>query len=156
MASVSRYRCFMKTGDVIEAAIWITGDESPSLRAHYEQDVRQAISDMSATARFEHGPVTFTEKRPGDDRVPPVPDHVQGSRVRLLVAESAVTAVAIQTPKGSFVANLENKDLLRLRLITRSAAKTVLTDDECDKIIEEIGPEAAVETLRKNVGVSVH
>lgn len=146
----------MKIGDVIEAAIWITGDENQSTRKRYEQDVCQAISDMSADARFEHGPVIFTEKRPGDDRVPPVPDHIHGSRVRLLVAESTVTGIAVQTPKGSFVANLEKKDLLRLRLITRMAAKSELTDDECDKIIEEIGPEAAVDTLRKNVGISIH
>lgn len=146
----------MKIGDSIESAIWITGDESQSIRKQYEQDVQQAIDDLCAEEGFEHGPVSFTEKRPGDDRVPPVPDHIQGSRVRLLVAESIITGTAIPTSHGSFVANLENKDLLRLRLITRRTSKIPLTDEECDKIIEEIGPEAAVETLRKNVGISVH
>ena len=146
----------MKTDDLIESAIWITGDESPSLRTRYEQDERLAIDDACAEEGMEHGPVTFTEKRPGEDRVPPVPDHIQGSRVRLLVAESIVTGMAVQTSQGSFVANLEKKDLMRLRLITRRASKVTLTDQECDEIIEAIGPEAAVETLRKNVGISVH
>lgn len=146
----------VNTGDIIESAIWITGDESQSDRARYENDVVNAIDETCSTEGFEHGPVMFIEKRPGEDRVPPVPDHVQGSRVRLLVAESTVTGVAVQTPQGSFIANLEKKDLLRLRLITRNAAKKMLTDEECDEIIEEIGPEAAVETLRKNVGISVH
>ena len=51
---------------------------------------------------------------------------------------------------GSFVLNLDPKDLLRLRKITRRASgQHNLTDYECDMIIEELGPDTAVETLRK-------
>ena len=146
----------MKVDDFIESAIWITGDESPLTRKRYEQDVNQAISDMCAEQGFEHGAVTFIEKRPGDDRVPSVPDHVQGSRVRLLVAEAKIIGRRVFT-KGSFVSNLDKKDLERLRTITRREAKKVLTDEECDRFIEEYGPSAAVDTLRKSkIGVTVH
>lgn len=142
-------------GGLIESAIWITGDENPSTRARFEQDVRQAIADMCAEEGFECGPVTFIEKRPGDDRVPPVPDHVQGSRVRLLVGETQILSRLVATSEGSFVANLDKKDLLRLRAITRNGlAKQrpdyVMTDSECDQYIEQYGPEAALDTLRKH------
>ena len=145
----------MKTGDLIESAIWITGDESQSTRERYEQDVRQAIANLCAEEGFEHGPVTFIEKRPGDDRVPPVPDHVQGSRVRLLVGEAQILCKRVATSEGSFVANLDKKDLLRLRRITRTEwlkqhPGYVMTDGECDQYIERYGPEAAVETLRSH------
>ena len=145
----------MKVGDYIESAIWVTGDESPSTRTRYEQDVRQAVSDLCSEEGFEYGPITFTEKRPGDDRVPPVPDHVQGSRVRLLVGEALILCKSVTTSEGSFVANLDKKDLIRLRAITRNGlAKQrpdyVMSDSECDQYIEQYGPEAAVETLRKH------
>ena len=142
-------------GDLIESAIWITGDESQSTRVRYEQDVRQAIADLCEEAGFENGPVTFIEKRPGDDRVPQVPDHVQGSRVRLLVGESQILGKLVATSEGSFVANLDKKDLLRLRVITRrerlkQQPDAVMTDSECDQYLEQYGPEAAIETLRKH------
>jgi len=143
----------MRIGDVIESAIWITGDEAPALREQYKNDVCRAIDDLCAEHGFEHGPVQFIEKLPGSNRVPPAPDHVQGSRVRLLVAEASLVGVSVATSHGSFVANLEKKDLERLRTITRRAwAKThpddVLTDKQCDDYIEELGPDTAVDMIR--------
>lgn len=145
----------LKPGEVIESAIWITGDEPQELRQRYEQDVTQAIDDLCHEHGVIHGPLHWREKLPGSDRVPAVPDHIQGSQVRLLVAEAEVTG---EVPKvsGSFIANLEPKDLTRLRFITRRASKSQLTDQECDEIIEHLGPEAALDTLRRNVGVTVH
>jgi hypothetical protein len=104
---------------------------------------------------FYHGPVSFTEKRPEEDRVPEVPDHIQGSRVRLLVAEAEVVGKCPESPQGSFIANLDRKDLVRLRKVTRRAhAKNHphgedMTDPEVDEIIERYGPDAALETLRR-------
>jgi hypothetical protein len=143
----------MNVDDVIESAIWITGDESPKTRKRYEKDVRDAIHHTCAEEGFDHGPVVFIEKRPGDDRVPAVPDHVQGSRVRLLVAEALIVGELVASSKGSFIANLDKKDLLRLRQVTRNQwMKThqgqTLSDSECDQYIELYGPDAAIETLR--------
>jgi len=143
----------MKLGDVVENAIWITGDESPITRKQYEQDVVQAITDVCQMHGFEHGPVKFVEKLPSTDRVPPVPDHVHGSRVRLLVAETEVVAVRVLSSKGSFVSNLDKKDLERLRTITRRAwakqhPEDVLTDKQCDDYIEELGPDTAIDMIR--------
>jgi len=56
---------------------------------------------------------------------------------------------------GSFVLNLDPKDLIRLRKVTRRASgNRFLTDYECDMIIEELGPEVAISTLRKTTVVS--
>lgn len=145
----------MKVGEYIESAIWITGDESPEIRTRYERDVMQAVADLCSEEGFEHGPVIFTEKRPGDDRVPQVPDHVHGSRVRLLVGEAQIIGNSVTTSEGSFIANLDKKDLVRIRAITRNGLAKhrpdyVMTDNECDQYIEQYGPEAAVETLRKH------
>jgi hypothetical protein len=142
----------MKIGDMIESAMWITGDEPQTLRRQYERDVNNAITSLCEENGLEHGPVKFIEKHPSDDRVPDVPEHVQGSRVRLLVAETEIVGKRPLSSAGSFVANLEKKDLNRLRAITRRKWAErhwiVLTDEQCDECIEELGPEAALDTLR--------
>ena len=143
----------MKIGDIIESAIWITGDEPAEMRARYEQDVCNAIDYLCHEHRFLHGPVTFIEKFPGADDVPPVPDHIHGLRVRLLVGESTVTDKAIETVNGSFVYELDRVDLEKLRKITRRVHSQYhldnkMSNEECDKIIEEIGPDAALATLK--------
>ena len=144
----------MKIGDFIESSVWLTGEESPELRRQYEKDVAEAIEYFCHEHRFQHGPVAFTEKKPGADRVPPVPDHVAGPAVRLLIAESEITGKRPETSVGSFTAQLDKVDLQRLREITRRVRRSYgapLSNRECDAIIEEIGPEAALTTLRKIV-----
>jgi len=143
----------MIIGDVINSAIWVTGDESAKMRADYEGQVSDAINYFCHEQGMIHGPVTFIEKRPEEDGVPEVPDHIQGQRVRLLVGEATVVAKAAANKKGSFVGNLDVKDLARLRgIIRRSHHKHMnggqISNDECDEIIEELGPETALDTLR--------
>jgi hypothetical protein len=64
--------------------------------------------------------------------------------------------MALTTMCG-FVADLDKQDLMRLREITRKAYSEVhpkavrLTDAVCDYYIEELGPDAAVKTLRRAV-----
>jgi len=135
----------MRVGDLIQSSIWVTGDEHPAIRKRYEEDVIEAIDYLCDSEGFIHGEVNFTEKHPMDD-TPDVPDHIQGSRVRLLVGETEVTQKFVQTPKGSFVANLDIKDLMKLRAVIRRHRP--LSNVECDMIIEQIGPEAALDTLR--------
>ena len=145
----------MNIGDVIESAIWLNGEESVEDRQRFELEVCQAIDLACTDEGFVHGPVTFIEKRPGEDRVPEVPDHIQGQRVRLLVAETEITAKRFESKPVSFIANLDRMDLIRLRKLTREAHHKKLngglTDAECDALIEEYGPEAAVDTLRRKV-----
>jgi len=142
----------MQIGDVIENAIWITGDEREDLRERYKNDVLGTIDDLCAREGFEHGPITMHELRPGDDRCPEVPDHVKGTRVRLLVVESTLVKKLVVESESSFVGNLDRADLVKLRKITRDRAsknlKRIISNDECDYIIETLGPDAAVSALR--------
>ena len=145
----------MRIGDVIESAIWINGEESQEQRQQYEADVRHAIDELCDSLGFYHGPVAFVEKRPEEDRVPDVPDHIHGIHVRLLVAEAEVTGKKPETPRGSFIANLDHNDLMRLRQITQAAymrqfSGRVLSVEETDAVIEAIGPESALDALRRD------
>jgi hypothetical protein len=157
----------LKKGDVVENSIWITGEEPPELRKQFEHDVEEAIDYFCYQNDMEHGPVIWTEKHPDDSDVPPVPDHIQGINVRLLVAETTITHKRVQTSIGSFVADLDKKDLELLRGIIRKAAVkqmrgyddnfgSKITDEDCDQIIEELGPVAAMEAVRKNYKKRLH
>lgn len=136
----------MNIGDVIESAIWLDGEETPEQRALFEKDVTDAISYFCFKNHFIPGPVTFTEKHPMDNDVPEVPKHISGIKVRLLVAESTIIERAVETSIGSFVAQLEYKDLLKLRAVIRKYGP--MNDQDCDEIIEELGPESALDTLK--------
>ncbi len=142
----------LKVGDIIENAIWMTGDEVEGLKEKYKNDVLDTIESLCNQEGYEHGPVTMHELKPGDYRCPEVPDHVQGSRVRLLVVESTLVKKLVVEGEGSFVGNLEPADLEKLRKITRDRAaknlKKILSNEECDWIIEELGPDAALANLR--------
>lgn len=139
----------MKEGDVVESAIWLTGEETEEQRMAYEYQVCGAISMLCRENGFFSGPVQFVEKRPGDARVPDVPEHIHGDRVRLLIAEATVVAEVPVTLEGSFVNNLSPADLERLRAITRKHSfPEMLSDSQCDKIIEDYGPRAALATLK--------
>src|SRR3990167_11391615 len=133
----------MKPGDIAELSIWLDGTET-------EQQHGVTL-----------GPIEFTVKRPGDDRVPQVPSHIEGPDVRLLVGEAKVVYAPQYTiqPSTAFVADLDKDDLLKLRVMTRRAhARTHpgdrLSDKHCDAIIERLGPDVAVQTLRG--GRAVH
>lgn len=151
----------MKPGEVIETAIWLDGTETAADRARFEADCTEAMSDLANQQRLILAPIVWTEHKPGEDRVPPVPDHIKGPDVRLLVAEALILSVLPEMVTRSFLLDLETKDLLRLRALTRRSHKQArptaarLTDEECDKIIEEIGPQAAYDAVRKAVDTRV-
>ena len=144
----------MKIGTDLEIAFWLTGDEAPRVLAGVEAVCCQAFSQIEETNGVVCGPVTFITKRPGDDRVPTVPDRVQGPDVRLLVAGTTVVAERPAALRPSFLADLDPVDLARLRILTREAHRRsrpgspALTDGECDAVIEQIGPESAAATVR--------
>ena len=142
----------MKLGDVVENAIWVTGDEPEGMKDKYKKDAIETIEELCKTYGFIHGEIVFSEKRPNEDRVPEVPDHIQGSCVRLLVLEATLVKKTLQTTEDSFVNNLERKDLVKLRKITRDVVKKhyhrMINNEECDDIIESLGADAALEAMR--------
>lgn len=147
----------MKPGDMADLAIWMTGEETEQNIQHWKTVVCGNLAkETERQFNVTLGPWTFTEKRPGDDKVPPVPDHITGINVRLLVAEAKVgLGRPVILRETGFAADLDKNDLARLRFITRQAHKKIapgdyLSDRNCDQIIEALGPDVAVTTLRKD------
>ena len=146
----------MKTGDIVETAVWLTGTETPEMRRQYEAEVKNAIARAQSENGAILGPVVWTEKKPGEERVPTPPAHVNGPDVRLLVGEAKIVARApvLSTTGSRFVADLDGADLAQLRAATRRAYANdfpgypPLTDRQCDTLINDLGPEAALNTLR--------
>lgn len=136
----------MKIGDLAECAIWLDGTET---EAHLKQWAHDCPFMMANThePKLKLGPVDFELKRPGQDRVPRVPDHVKGPDVRLLVATAEVIGFE-QVRKDSFLSELSEADLVRLRAATRKAHGRNLPDNVCDQIIERLGPVAATQDAR--------
>lgn len=153
----------MKPGDLAEVAIWMTGAEPDFQVQHWKTVVCASIAlQAEESDGVKFGPWKFVEKRPGEDRVPKVPGHISGPDVRLLVATAEVGPGKPKVMAGTgFVEDLTKEDRDRLRKITRRVhAKShkgmpALTDAQCDTVIERLGPEAVVATLRKDRG-AVH
>ncbi len=136
----------MKIGELTERAIWIDGTESEAALRQWKVDCAFMMASAQEP-RLKLGPVTFEIKRPGEDRVPPVPAHITGPDVRLLVATAEVVGFE-PVHRGSFLNELSEADLVRLRKATRKVHGKKLPDGVCDQIIERLGPVAA--------GVMVH
>lgn len=148
----------IKPGEAFETAIWMDGRETKQQFQACVNDMCEAFSRMAEQNGVVIAQPTFTIKAPGDDRVPPVPDDIQGPRVTLLVGEAMIVAYARQaSPAGGFVQQLDVIDRERLRIITRHAHQRQspgaprLTDAECDAIAEEIGPKSAVKAIQAMV-----
>jgi hypothetical protein len=146
----------MKPGDTIEIAIWLSGTETLEQIERWKTvECAGAIKQAETQHRVLIGPLEFAIKRPGEDRVPQVPDHIHGPDVQLLVGEAKVVYRPDYTlvHYTGFVADLPKDDLAKLRNLTRTAhTKTHpgdrLTNRHCDAVIEALGPDVAVMTLR--------
>ena len=151
----------LRPGEVIETAIWMTGEEPDGLKGRFERDLRANLATMASAEGVIIGPLVMTEMRPGEECVPEVPEYIQGPDVRLLVAEATVVGETYES-EGAFVADLEPKDLERLRSILRrvhqsyNPGKPDVTTEKCDEYINANGPDAALAALREQVGVQVH
>lgn len=146
----------LQPGEVIETSIWMTGEEPSRLKDRFEKDLRTALAEMADAEGVIIGPLLMEEKKPGEDRVPPVPKAIQGPDVRLLVGTATIMDYE-PVSEGNFVAELEPKDLERLRGIARRAFKRLnpdkpdLSTERCDEFINQNGPEIALAALREQV-----
>lgn len=137
----------MKIGDLAECAVWIDGTESQAMLRQWKADCAYLMSS-GHEPNLKLGPLKFEIKRPGEDRVPVVPDRIKGPDVRLLIATAEV--IGFETAKRvSFIDELSEADLVKLRGITRRqhGHRGPLTDAMCDQIIERVGPLAAGQVL---------
>ena len=148
-----------KPGAVIDFWFWADGSETPEVLAQFKADMQTAITERAKAHGVLVTPARYIEKRPGDPHVPDVPKHISGPNVRLVGCEATVIGDAQQLKVTSFLADLDPVDLERLRIVTRRAHKHVnpdgslapISDEECDRVIEELGPQAAVDVIRRAV-----
>lgn len=137
--------------DTFETAIWLDGKETAEHVKMFIHDIKAALMREAQAKGVVVGPPTFTEKRPGEPRVPPVPKHVSGPNVRLLVVEAPVVCAAPLVKAQGFVFDLDKKDLERLRAVVRKAWNNpALSDEMCDRVINKLGEEVALAALRGN------
>lgn len=148
----------MRVGEILEVAIWLSGEETPEMVSDFERTVVDAMTKAEHEHGFTLGPVEWTVKYPNEDRVPEPPAHVQGIDVRLLVAEAEIKAIRPLTVSGPPLSqDLEPEHLARLRSVVRAAharrmpMHRTLTDAECDEIIDEHGPGAAAAVVQGSV-----
>lgn len=140
----------MKPGDLAECSIWIDGTESDKMLVQWKTDVVYILNQETGN-KLRFGPVSFEIKRPGEDRVPQVPPHLSGPDVRLLIATAEVLGFET-TKRTSFLNEIEERDLVKLRKATRRQHGK-LSDEQCDQLIERLGPSVAA---REISGQAVH
>jgi len=145
----------MKPGDWLEAAVWLNGTETPELIVQFKRDIEFSFAQSANNYNVILRPEMEVEMlSPGDDRVPQVPPHISGPDVKLLVCSNVVVERKPELIVGhtGFVDDLEHKDLVLLRRITRMSYRKshpgmALNNKQCDVIINHLGPDAALRTL---------
>ena len=145
----------MQPGDLAEVSFWLNGTETPDMIERFKTDCRDRLLLEAKHHKVEVGPIAWSFLAVGAERVPKVPDHIKGPDVRLLYGEAKVAYRPEYTfkPASAFTADLAKDDLAKLRKLTRRAHARKhpgdrLTDRHCDQIIEALGPDVAVKTLR--------
>ena len=162
-----------KPGDVLELAVWMDGSETPEMIEQFKAEIGAAFALAAEKRRLTLGPPVWAVKRPGDERVPPVPKWLESryahrvttvelgqglvetvSSPALLVCERVVTGSAPAFVAPGFSADLGAADLAKLRAITKRAyiannpTHTPLNDGEADYFIDQMGPDVAYRMIR--------
>lgn len=147
----------MRIGDEYETGVWYDANEWINPIAQCGKDLEDAIRHLCSNYRVRCGDIEFEVMKPGDSRVPEVPRWLEsktGVVPRLLVARTTIVGSVVNYSTG-ILADLDKKDLIKLRAITKRAHKVhfpktpELSDEECDSIIDQLGMEVALESLRK-------
>lgn len=154
----------MNVGEELETAIWLDGKETEEdLRRFVEVEVPRFYQQAQHQTGLVFGLVEWATKRPGEDRVPPVPDHISGPDVRLLIANAqAVDYVPDDAPLQPWFLELDPVDLKTLRILTRRLwkkrdASANPTNQQVDNMINKIGPKAAMDALKEAIdSKSIH
>ncbi len=143
----------------IEFAIWYDASEHLDPINSCSESIKDALDAICTNKNVGHGEISYEILKPGDDRVPLVPrwlEIITGAIPRLLLATTKTTSSLHKGPTG-IIGDLDKKDIARLRAITRRVHRksypktTSLTNQECDRIIDQIGMEVVMAQLRSNV-----
>lgn len=150
----------MKPGDCAELGAWCRGEhEHEEIKA--QLTARLVVSAHMQGVRLDE-PI-FTRHEVGDPRLPTMPRDFQGLDVHFLSAEAKVIGFEQEVRASTFIGELSHKELMILREATRRAhmrqagpQAEALTDQECDSIIEEVGPVVGERLIREAVNATKH
>ena len=142
-----------KIGDELEIGIWVSDDEPLGKILWWKSDeAPRRLHESAEMYGLRHGEITWHELKPGEGRAGHPPKTIKGTNVRLLVAEAKLVSEILAPLPKSFLHDLGIKDLETLRTATRRAYHpTELTDEQCDKVIEHIGPSVAEQMLSQAI-----
>ena len=136
-------------GTQFQAAYWFS---TPDEKLHAEIMIQQFMVAVEKDNRVLLDRIVWSELNPDVDECPEPEDPQWPRETRLLMGRATVVAVnAARGANTGFVDGLSGDDLKTLRTITRTQFKTntgvVLTDDECDEIIDRQGPKTVLESM---------
>jgi hypothetical protein len=158
MKALSRTRKDVTALGDVELAIWVCDEDDPRKIAWWKaEEAPRLFAESAAAAGAILAPPEFYELQPGEDRAGHPPDDIQGTNVRLLVAECKVVGFRPVIAAKTFIEDLSAQDLARLRAATRrKALPRMLTDEECDEIIEGLGGQVSEKLIQEAVRATKH
>lgn len=127
-------------GQIVEIRWWFNA-EDPQDRALSKRHLADLMAAMAFSDGVILGPVSFDVI--GIEQVGPPPDNFPGTPKCLC----AISGIVGLRSFSRFTLELEDEDLERLRGYTRMEANEYLSDEACDEIINEYGPEVAMKTV---------
>ncbi len=148
-----------ETNNELEVAIWYDANEYADPINSCSESIKDMIDTLCIATSDVHGDIDYNILKPGDDRVPSVPrwlENINSAVPRLLVATTKTTN-DVHQETTSIIGDLDKKDVVRLRYITRRAHHMqyprgdTLTDYECDQIIDKLGIQIVMDQLKSSV-----
>lgn len=138
----------IQIGQPFECAAWFD-PANPDAHDKTKQSLLIAMTRLQEGAHVVFGEFCWTILEPGDDRVPDPPETAPNG-IQLMLVDAEVVEMRGALADASFITDLDYIDLEILRRLTRKCAAMhgqTLTDDECDVMIEQIGPKMAEQVL---------
>jgi len=139
-------------GYPITRALWYNAEVTGELDAAV-RGIERELEYIAEAANIILSDIVWENVDPLSPRVPDPPEHMNGG-VRALIGTATVKAHGLEIPESNFTDDLTAFDLADLRKATRNAFRDnggeFLTDEECDQIINDNGPDVAgAEIMRR-------
>jgi len=133
--------------ELFECCLWYNAD-IPAEKEAAKHGIAETFLRTGVLHATRFGPITYEDLTVFDQRIPAPPSHMKGN-LRCLYG-SAKTNGELESV-GGIVGDFTDEDLKMLRIVTRKAylraGGPVLTDEECDQLINEHGPEVIKEEI---------
>ena len=133
--------------ELFEASLWYNAD-IPAEKTAAKEGIQETFLRTAVLHATRFGPISYEDLTVFDQRIPTPPPQMKGN-IRCLYG-SAKTIGELESLQG-ITSDLTDEDIRNLRHVTRraylKAGGPVLTDEECDQLINEHGPEVIREEI---------